>query len=298
MSTKEGIACPSCGRIIQSDAAWCSYCGSAVNAPTGSVDSPLQNMAEERVAATPHTSNHKGWLVSSLSHRELTDKVIERQWLFMPLVGTSITMIGVIITLYGLLNKENVIEFGLIVYLFGVVVTGGILAQLNFRMLERQVGHANRERILRFRILSYLKEQAAAEDSVTSVQPQLTVIENLNTESKTAERDVPTFKWTVFSYVPFLQLYVLYRMTRFTSNHDRRWTVFMQQVQSGGATIGFSPALPSWKASVPKPVLTYLLVSILFLPFITYWYADLIKDLEEHFRLQWQFEDQMVAEMK
>ena len=100
-------------------------------------------------------------------------------------------MIGVIITLYGLLDKENVIEFGLIVYLFGVVVTGGILAQLNFRMLERQVGHANRERILRFRILSYLKEQAAAEDSVTSVQPQLTVIENLNTESKTAERDVP-----------------------------------------------------------------------------------------------------------
>jgi hypothetical protein len=32
--------------------------------------------------------------------------------------------------------------------------------------------------------------------------------------------------------------------------------------------------------------------------FLTIWYADLIKDLEEHFRLQWQFEVQLAAKMK
>ncbi|MGD0817596.1 MAG: hypothetical protein ABR986_04275 [Methanomassiliicoccales archaeon] len=232
-----------------------------------------------------------------MSHREFTDRTIEKYWLFMPLVGTLITMIGIVVTLYGFAIKGNVIEFGLVVYLFGVVVTGGILAQLNFRMLERQDGHTSRERLLRFRVLSYLKEKAVARDSVSAVQPQLTVIENLNAESRATERDVPTFKWTVYSYIPLLQLYVLYRMTRFTSNHDRRWTVFMQQVQSAGAAIGFTPTLPTWKATVPKPAPIYLLVSIIFLPFITYWYTDLIKDLEEHFKLQWQFEDQMVSEM-
>jgi hypothetical protein len=91
---------------------------------------------------------------------------------------------------------------------------------------------------------------------------------------------------------------VMYRMTRFTSAHDRRWTVFMQQVQSGGAVIGFKPTLPSWKATVPKALPMYLVISAIFLPFITFWYTDLIKDLEEHFTLQWQFEDQLVREMK
>lgn len=94
-----------------------------------------------------------------------------------------------------------------------------------------------------------------------------------------------------------LQLYVMLRMTRFASEHDRRWTVFMQQVQSGGALVGFAPSLPSWKASVPRPVPIYLLISLAFMPFLTVWYAGLIKDLGEHFRLQWQFEDQLVAEM-
>jgi hypothetical protein len=109
---------------------------------------------------------------------------------------------------------------------------------------------------------------------------------------------MPTLKWTCFSYIPILQLYVMHRMTRFTFDHDRRWTVFMQQVQSGGAAIGFKPALPAWKATVPKPIPLYLVVSLIFLPFITFWYTDLIKDLEEHFKLQWQFEDQIVNEMK
>ena len=136
------------------------------------------------------------------------------------------------------------------------------------------------------------------EIAVQAIQPQLSVIENLNAESRATEKDMPTLKWTIFSYVPILQLYVMQRMTRFTSEHDRRWTVFMQQVQSGGAAIGFRPALPSWKASAPKPVKIYLAISVVFLPFITFWYTDLIKDLEGHFKLQWQFEDQIVTGME
>ena len=72
----------------------------------------------------------------------------------------------------------------------------------------------------------------------------------------------------------------------------------MQQVQSGGAATGFKPSLPAWKESAPKPTAIYLSIGLVFLPFITLWYTDLIKDLEEHFRLQWQFEDQIMAHMK
>jgi hypothetical protein len=234
----------------------------------------------------------------SIGLREKTDKMIEQRWLFMPLVGTSIVVIGILIMLFGLLGKEMALEIGLVVYLFGVVVTGGILAQLNFRMLERQDGHAQRERVLRDGVLVYMREKAIAQNSIQAIQPQMSVIENLNAESRATERDMPTLKWTLFSYVPILQLYVMQRLTRFNTEHDRRWTVFMQQVQSGGAAIGFKPSLPAWKASAPKPTAIYLSIGLVFLPFITFWYTDLIKDLEEHFRLQWQFEDQIVSEMK
>lgn len=294
----EGRSCPFCGKMIQTDAIWCAYCGRVVSGPGQSL--PPQPGAQEIVygARSPHVTNPKEWLAASIGQRQNTDKMIEQHWLFMPLLGTSIVMIGLLIMLFGLFGKERVIEIGAIIFLFGVVVTGGILAQLNFRMLERQDGHARRERVLRDGVLAYLREEAIAKGSVQSIQPQLSVIENLNAESRATEKDMPTLKWTFFSYVPFLQLYVMYRMTRFTSEHDRRWTVFMQQVQSGGAAIGFRPSLPSWKATVPKALPTYLVISVFFLPFITFWYTDLIKDLEEHFTLQWQFEDQLVREMK
>ena len=80
----------------------------------------------------------------------------------MPLVGTSIVVIGILIMLFGFLGNGMALETGLVVYLFGVVVTGGILAQLNFRMLERQDGHAQRERVLRDGVLAYMRENAIA----------------------------------------------------------------------------------------------------------------------------------------
>ncbi len=294
----EGKACPFCRSVIQADAVWCAYCGRVVPGPDKNISSQSGPVEVVFGARSPHVADPKEWLTASMDQRRNTDKMIEPHWLFMPLVGTSIVMIGIMMILFGLFGKERVIEIGIIVYLFGVVVTGGILAQLNFRMLERQDGHARRERVLRDGVLAYMREQSISKNSVQAIQPQLSVIENLNAESRSTERDMPTLKWTCLSYVPILQLFVMRRMTRFNYEHDRRWTVFMQQVQSGGAPIGFKPALPSWRASVPKPASIYLAISFFFLPFITFWYTDLIKDFEEHFKLQWQFEDQIVAEMK
>ena len=293
-----GRACPFCGRMIQSDAIWCAYCGRVVSGPGQTTTLPPGTPEPVLGVRSPNVTNPKEWLAASIAQREHTDKMIEPRWLFMPLVGTSIVMMGILIMIFGLFGEFRVIEIGAIVYLFGVVVTGGILAPLNFRMLERQDGHARRERVLRDGVLAYMRKQAIAKDTIQVIHPQLSVIENLNAESRATERDMPTLKWTCFSYIPIMQLYVMHRMTRFTSEHGRRWTVFMQQVQSGGAAIGFKPSLPAWKATLPKPIPLYLLVSFLFLPFITFWYTDLIKDLEEHFKLQWQFEDQIVSEMK
>ncbi|HEY3421283.1 MAG TPA: hypothetical protein VGK23_12100 [Methanomassiliicoccales archaeon] len=293
-----GRACRFCGKGVQLDAIWCAYCGRSVSGPTETAASQPRTVEIASNVRSPQVSNPKRWLATSLELRRSTDKMIEHRWLFMPLVGTSIVMAGLLVMFFGLMGKSMALEIGVVVYLFGVVVTGGILAQLNFRMLERQDGHARRERVLRDGVLAYMKDQAVLKNSVQAIQPQLSVIENLNAESRATERDMPTLKWTLFSYVPFLQLYVTQRLTRFTVEHDRRWTVFIQQVQSGGSGIGFKPTLPSWKATAPKPAAVYLVISLVFLPFITYWYTDLIKDLEEHFRLQWQFEDQLRAHMK
>jgi len=293
-----GRACSSCRKVLPSDAIWCGYCGQRISGPVDNIV-PDKKIAE--VASGPHSpqvNDPKQWLATSIGLRESTDRAIEQRWLFMPLVGTSIVVIGLLLMLFGLLGKEMALEIGLVVYLFGVVVTGGILAQLNFRMLERQDGHARRERVLRDGVLAYMRAQGIAKDSIQAIQPQLSVIENLNAESRATERDMPTLKWTLFSYAPILQLYVMQRLTSYTEEHDRRWAVFIQQVQSGGAAIGFRPLLPSWRALAPKPARLYLVISFIFLPFITFWYTDLIKDLEEHFKLQWQFEDQLIAQMR
>jgi hypothetical protein len=291
---EEGMTCPHCGKLIQSDPGRCVSRGVTASGQ----DSPAAERHDPPPVRSPRVSDPREWLAASLGQREHTDKLIERRWLFLPLVGTTIVMAGLLMVLSGLFSTARVIEIGLIIFVFGEAVTGGVLAQLNFRLLERQDGHARRERVLRDGVLAYLRGQARAKGLEQVIQPQLSVIENLNAESRATEKDQPTLRWTLFSYVPVLQLYVMLRMTRFTSEHDRRWTVFMQQVQSGGASIGFDPSLPSWRASKPRPVSIYLLISLAFMPFLTLWYAGLIKDLGEHFRLQWQFEDQLVAKMK
>ena len=113
----EGKACPFCGKGIQSDAVWCAYCGRIVSGPgPGLLHVSAAQSRSPIERRSPHVTNPKEWLAASIDQRRNTDKMIEPHWLFMPLVGTSIVMIGILMMLFGLFGKEQVIEIGLIVY--------------------------------------------------------------------------------------------------------------------------------------------------------------------------------------
>jgi hypothetical protein len=57
--------------------------------------------------------------------------------------------------------------------------------------------------------------------------------------------------------------------------------------------------LPSWKTLPERSFFIYLILTLLTCGlFLIYWYYVLIKDLNDHFGAQWQFEDQIAAQMK
>lgn len=98
------------------------------------------------------------------------------------------------------------------------------------------------------------------------------------------------------AFRPFCVIYVLYFLTKDPPNHDRRQLSFMQQVQSAGSKLGMYLVVPTWKSLPPRSFAIFLILIIFtFGLFAFYWFYVLIKDFNDHFMAQWQFENQLIS---
>lgn len=101
-------------------------------------------------------------------------------------------------------------------------------------------------------------------------------------------------------FIPFGNIfaspYVLYFLTRYPYEHDSRWQSFTQQAQSAGSKLGMVVVSPLWNRLERRSFALYFILTLItFGLFGIYWLYALLKDPNEHFLNQRQFEDNFVA---
>jgi MFS family permease len=207
-------------------------------------------------------------------------------WPILAIVIAAI--IGVVlVVLVGWVGFIVAIPIGIILYAF-----------LNYKLLKRMDEHRKRETALRMAIITYLKEKGAEAQRAQLIANEISALESINQEAMYKEKERIPVLWTIISLIPLLNLVVMYFLAEYPFDHDKRWHAFTQYTQVACQKLGINVMTPSWSTLKERPNIILLIVTLLFSIVIFVWYYFIIKDLNEHFQAQWQFEDQLMAQIR
>jgi hypothetical protein len=225
--------------------------------------------------------------------RQQSDRIMSIGWIFLPFISI-------------------LIGFGSIALLFvGHMAGAGISIALDFvelilfvvfwyLLISRRNNHFKRDKLERDSLVEYVRQLGVNTGKSNDISAELATMTTINGEATAEETEKSAVLWIILSIITFgiAGLYVLYFLTRDPYNHDRRQQSFIQQTQSAMSKLGKVVVNPSWKSLPSRSFILYFILSLVTLGlFEFYWYYVLIKDFNEHFRAQWQFEDSMASVM-
>jgi hypothetical protein len=241
----------------------------------------------------------EGMIRQAAQMRGSTDEVLSEVWAFIPLI--SVILIVAVTSVLAF----TITDF----YLYtGVTVGIGLVAQiliviLIYKLFNRNNMHNRRESMLRAATVDMFKRRAAEKGISQSIASQIQTMESINYESRAYEPERSAALWAILPILPLVgwifMLIALYYLTSYPPGHDRRWHAFTQQAQYAGSQLGMNMVLPSWRSLPERSFIIYFILTIVTLGlFMIYWYYVIIKDMNEHYRSQWQFEDQLLREIQ
>lgn len=291
--------CPACGARVPEKSRWCPRCGRDLLAGPGlSTEIGNPNVPAGAVGA-------KERLVEAIRARVQTDEVLSIVWIFLPIIASVAAVIGIIIGILFLIlgwwvGAAIAVWTGVIVAL---VLSAVLFALLNYKLIDRQNQHMTREEVLRGALIEYIRKHSQERNLAQLLSSQIATMESIQYDAKSRERETSATLFAILIVIPVVGLifllYVLYVLTEFPYHHDRRWHAYTQQAQSAASHLGMTVILPSWKTLPDRSFIIYLVLTLLTAGlFLIYWYYVLIKDLNNHFGAQWQFEDQIASQMK
>ncbi|MCX6650146.1 MAG: zinc ribbon domain-containing protein [Methanomassiliicoccales archaeon] len=318
--------CPYCGKLASADAQFCQGCGRSISSPQqGGYEQPPQNYQQppqQNYQAPPpygmpaygappvgygYGGGAKGQIAGAVQNRNITDIIMSGIWALWPIVSVILAVIigiVIIIAFWATMDLAGLVIGAVVALVIGIF----LLALLNYKLLKRMDEHRKRETALRMGIISYLKEKGAEAQRAQLISNEISALESINQEAMYKEKERTPVLWTIISLIPLLNLIVMYFLGEYPFDHDKRWHAFTQYTQAACQKLGINVMTPSWSTLKERPNLILLIV-ILVLSVITitapvalivilYWYYIIIKDLNDHFTAQWQFEDQLMAQLR
>jgi hypothetical protein len=316
--------CPYCGKLANADAQFCQGCGRSISSPPQYSEQPPQQYQQPPqnyqqppqqynqppqqggwqqpapaygapaygAPAQPYGQSYggaKGQIAGAIQNRGMTDDIMSGIWILWPVLAV---VLGVIIMI------ALTIFIGLVGLVIGAIITLVLYCVLNYKLLKRMDEHRKREMALRMAIISYLKEKGAETQRAQLIMNEISALESINQEAMYKEKERTPVLWTIISLLPILNLIVMYFLAEFPFDHDKRWHAFTQYTQAACQKLGINIMTPSWSTIKERPNVLFLILTLLigFVAFI--WYYFIIKDLNEHFQAQWQFEDQLMAQLR
>ena len=181
--------------------------------------------------------------------------------------------------------------YGFAIASFYLVLAIGAFAI--YYMIERRNDHSRRQQ----QLFSTLQKYLASKSGPTAGDNVLR-LEQLTEESMFEERDRPAGLWAVL-YVfvnPIVGLIVAYNLTQDLRKHEELQSNYQTTLLSVLSETGVAPlTLPPSRLHKRDPMLLIILTAITGGIFWIYWFYTLLKDYNEHFQDQAQFEDQILT---
>jgi len=250
------------------------------------------------------TQQGKNLISEAIRIRRETDDIMSGLWILSPLLGSvafiAILFGGAFIAGASSGSRVGALAGGFVGLILGTIVYI-ILALLPwYKLIRRRSEHFKRDRILREGLISYIRGAASERGIEGQMNTELATMSTVHSESNGEEDEKSAMLWIILSVITFglLGLYVSYFLTKDPHHHDIRQLAFMQQVQSAFSKFQKTIVFPFWKAIPDRSFFLYLILSVLtFGLFALYWNYVLISDFNQHFRAQWQIEDQLVPNL-
>lgn len=230
-------------------------------------------------------------LVDGIGRRAQSDEMIAGWWRYFPLAAVAFG-IGGFVAFAFLLPGLNGLIFGYVVmYIAGFAM----LAILTYKQTRRLAGHVAREALIRQGMLERLLLKG---DQGASIKEEISEMERIQEEA-TKEEKLPNPLYSAMTALPLVGIplgyYYLYHLNLIPGPHDSRWLRYLALHSSAGSKLGVSaPSAPPATLS-KRPFAPYVIVSLIFFPFLAYWYHVMIRETNQHFRAQWKVEDELLS---
>ena len=245
----------------------------------------------------------KNTITEAVRIRRETDDIMSALWILSPLLG-GVAFFAILFGSIFLIAAPSPVNTGL----FGGVIVGfiaGIIIAIIlfvlpwYRLIKRRNAHFRRDRMLREGLINYVRGVAAERGIEANMTIELATMTSIHSEANGEEDEKSAVLWIVLSVITFglLSLYVWYFLTKDPHKHDVRQLAFTQQVQSAFSKLGKTVVFPFWKSLPDRSYFLYLILTWITGLFSLYWNYVLITDFNDHFRAQWQVEDQLLANL-
>jgi len=242
------------------------------------------------------------------------------------LLAIAMAVLSASMVLWNTSTLNTVIQ---IIFIAASIATTAIFAFLAFVLVRRQNEHFARDRALREGMILLLRTASDPTGRSSLVMNELAAMNAANSprEDHHDERIwallmllplLTTFGlaailyltvygtstivvFTILSFVILIavgellaMLYMFYFLGKQIYEHDERWLVFEQNAKSIMMKLRWPPIIRMRQSRVEKREFAiYLIVTIFISPFVLYWWYSLIKDPNDHFTSQWEFEDRL-----
>jgi len=184
--------------------------------------------------------------------------------------------------------------FGFAIVSFYIILAFGAFAI--YYMIERRNGHVRRQQ----RLFATLQNYVTSKTGVAGNENAFRLWQS-SEESILEERDRPAGPWSVlYLFVPpIVGLIVAFNLTQDLRGHEELQANYQKTLLGALTEAGIvPPTLPPSRPHKRDPVLFLILTAITGGLFWIYWFYTLLKDYNQHFQDQAQYEDQILALLK
>ena len=248
------------------------------------------------------TLQGKNLITEAIRIRRETDDVMSALWILSPFLG----IVAFIAILFGGFavgssagSRAGILAGGLVGVVLGLIVAIIFWQLPYYKLIRRRSEHFRRDKILREGLLTYIRGVASERGIEPQMSMEIATMMTVHSESSGDEDEKSAVLWIILSIITFglVGIYVSYFLTKDPHNHDVRQLAFMQQVQNSFSKFQKTIVFPFWKAMPSRSFFLYLILTWITGFFVLYWNYTLISDFNEHFKAQWQIEDQLIQNL-
>lgn len=320
------MRCTTCGRESPNEYKFCQFCGSILAAPIDLRDSrlePARQMIARSVYYRTSTDKHLSyfWLVAII--------VIP---LISVLVGLIAVFSTIDFSDPNADLEPFPLAVSLFIDLTSLV-SAVLYGFLIYYLVKRQNDHYTREDAFRNGVSTLIRTAAWSPDRMNDIVPETMALSTVERRQEPQRKiwfwifvyflpfvavtlmsagmtalisSTDTISGPVIGAIvgtilillvsAVLEFYLFYFLTQTMLDHDRRWNTFAYNARRAMSKLGFPSGRPYRVSRLPeRSMVLYIILSILTGIFLYYWIYVILKDPNEHFQYQWEFEDNVMS---